>query len=68
MGEGLLTDALQRDLDHSSSLGVHAVEVDALDKTAAAFYRKYGFTTLLDDPLHLYLPITTIEQVLSTAQ
>jgi ribosomal protein S18 acetylase RimI-like enzyme len=50
--------------DLSSGLGVHAVEVDALDEAAAAFYRKYGFTPLLDDPLHLYLPIATIEQVL----
>jgi GNAT superfamily N-acetyltransferase len=64
LGEGLLLDALQRALDLSAGLGVHAVEVDALDESAAAFYRKYGFTPLLDDPLHLYLPLTTVEQVL----
>lgn len=65
LGEGLLLDALQRALDLSAGLGVHAVEVDALDESAAAFYRKYGFTPLLDDPLHLYLPIATVEDVLS---
>ena len=64
LGEGLLLDALQRTLELSSHLGVHAVEVDALDDTAAAFYRKYGFTALLDDTLHLYLPIQTIEELL----
>lgn len=64
LGEGLLLDALQRALDLSTGLGVHAVEVDALDESAAAFYRKYGFTPLLDDPLHLYLPLTTVEHVL----
>jgi GNAT superfamily N-acetyltransferase len=64
LGEGLLLDALQRTLDLSSGLGVHAVEVDALDDAAAAFYRKYGFTPLLDDPLHLYLPISTVEDLL----
>lgn len=64
LGEGLLLDALQRVLDLSSALGVHAVEVDALDDKAAAFYRKFGFTPLLDEPLHLYLAIATIEQVL----
>jgi hypothetical protein len=58
-------DALQRSLDLSAGLGVHAVEVDALDDAAAAFYRKYGFLPLLDDPLHLYLPMTTIEKVLA---
>ncbi|MDB5386691.1 MAG: acetyltransferase [Planctomycetaceae bacterium] len=64
LGEGLLLDALQRTLDLSSSLGIHAVEVDALDDRAAAFYRKYGFTPLLDEPLHLYLPISTVEGLL----
>ncbi|VTS04812.1 GNAT family N-acetyltransferase [Tuwongella immobilis] len=65
LGEGLLLDALQRTLDLSADLGVHAVEVDAIDDTAAAFYRKYGFVPLLDEPLHLYLPLTTVEQVLA---
>ncbi len=65
LGEGLPLDALQRSLDLSAGLGVHAVEVDALDDAAAAFYRSYGFVPLLDDPLHLDLPMTTIEQVLA---
>lgn len=65
LGEALLMDALQRSLDLSGGLGVHAVEVDALDDAAAAFYRKYGFTPLLDDPLHLYLPIATVEDLLA---
>ncbi len=30
LGEGLLLDALQRSLDVSAGLGIHAVEVDAL--------------------------------------
>ena len=62
LGEGLLLDALQRSLDLSASLGIHAIEVDALDDAAATFYRKYGFTPLPDNPLHLYLPLAMIEQ------
>ncbi len=64
LGEALLLDALQRALDLSTGLGVHAVEVDAIDDAAAAFYGKYGFVPLLDEPLSLYLPIATIERVL----
>jgi ribosomal protein S18 acetylase RimI-like enzyme len=64
LGEGLLLDALQHSLDLSAGLGVHAVEVDAIDDEAAGFYRKYGFTPLADNPLHLYLPIATIESLL----
>ena len=64
LGEGLLLDALQRALGVSAGLGVHAVEVDAIDDAAIAFYRKYGFTPLLDDAHHLYLPIATVEVLL----
>ena len=60
LGGALLHDALQRCLDLSQQLGVHAVKVDAIDEAAKAFYIKYGFLPLLDRPLHLYLPISTI--------
>jgi len=63
LGERLLLDALRRSLDLASQLGIHAVEVDALDESAKVFYQKYGFVPLRDNPLHLYLPIATIEQV-----
>jgi GNAT superfamily N-acetyltransferase len=64
LGEGLLLDALQRVLDLSTGLGIHAVEVEALDNVAAAFYVKYGFTPLDDNPLHLFLPVKTLEDIL----
>ncbi|CAN5589698.1 GNAT family N-acetyltransferase [soil metagenome] len=64
LGDGLLLDALQRALDLSAGLGIHSVEVDAFDPAAGAFYQKYGFFPLLDDPLHLYLPIPTVEVLL----
>jgi GNAT superfamily N-acetyltransferase len=64
LGEKLLLDALQRALDLSDNLGAHAVEVDALDDSAIAFYVKYGFSPLLDNPRHLYLPLATIDRAL----
>jgi len=64
LGEGLLLDALQKTLDLSANLGVHAVAVDAIDETAAAFHRKYGFTALRDRPLQLYLPIAVIDKLI----
>lgn len=65
LGEILLLDALQRAFELSLRLGIHAVEVNAIDETAAAFYVKYGFVPLIDDRLHLYLPIATLEGPLS---
>jgi GNAT superfamily N-acetyltransferase len=62
LGGFLLADALKRCLSLADQLGVHAVEVDAIDKPARAFYERHGFVALLDDPLHLYLPMATIEE------
>jgi GNAT superfamily N-acetyltransferase len=61
LGRFLLMDALKRCLDLSAHLGIHAVEVHALDQQARAFYEKFGFVALPDSALHLYLPLATIE-------
>ena len=60
LGEALLVDALRRCLELADALGIHAVEVDAIDQQARAFYEKYGFVPLLDNELHLFLPAATI--------
>lgn len=60
LGEALLLDALARAVDLSTSLGVHAVVVDAIGERAKAFYQRYQFQALLDDGLRLFLPIGTV--------
>ena len=66
LGTALLQDALRRHaLSLAASIGVFAVEVVAVDEQAAAFYSRFGFTSLLDDPQHMYLPIKTIERAIS---
>jgi hypothetical protein len=37
----------------------------AIDDAAVSFYRKHGFTPLLDSPWHLVLPIETVGQLLA---
>jgi hypothetical protein len=44
-------------------MGVYAVDVRATDDKARDFYLKYGFLSLQDLPLHLYLPMKTVEQM-----
>ena len=61
LGELLLMHALWRAEQIGRQAGVYAVEVDALSDAATRFYLKYGFTPLLDDPRHLYLPMKGIE-------
>ena len=61
LGRALLVDALKRSLEMADQLGIHAVEVDAIDVAARSFYEKFGFIPLLDNEFHLYLPMTTIK-------
>lgn len=61
VGKVLLLDALKRCLDLSTQLGIHAIEVDAIDAEAKAFYEKFGCVALHDNELHLYLPLATVE-------
>lgn len=65
LGEALLFDALQRTLRVAGEIGIVAVEVWAKTDRARAFYGKYGFQSLLDNSLHLYLPLQTVRQLLS---
>lgn len=65
LGGVLLVDALARSLRVADELGIVAVDVRAKTEAARAFYLKYGFVSLEDDPLHLYLPLATARQALS---
>ena len=61
LGETLLLHALCNALTVSETLGAFAVDVWAIDDEARAFYEKYGFAPLEDNPSHLYLPTKTVE-------
>lgn len=63
LGEHLLLDALCRVDRADRELGIHAVEVVAIDDAARHFYLKYGFTELRDDPHHLFISMKTIRQL-----
>jgi GNAT superfamily N-acetyltransferase len=60
LGETLLFHALHRALELSEKVGAFAVDLWAIDEEARAFYQKYGFVALADNPLHLYLPMKTV--------
>jgi GNAT superfamily N-acetyltransferase len=60
LGEYLLVDVLRRVASVADQLGIYAVEVWAKNERARSFYLKYGFTPLLDDARHLYLPMRVL--------
>lgn len=63
LDELLLVDAIRRVQHIAEVIGVRAVEVDALDEKARNFYSRFGFLSLQDDPLHLFLPMHEIRQL-----
>lgn len=63
LGETLLMDALEKALAVSRSVAAYAVEVVSIDDSARRFYLKYGFKELIDDQLHLYLPMRIVTKL-----
>lgn len=63
LGETLLVESLRKAAMASTSIGVYAVDLFALHDKAKSFYLKYGFVEMLDEPLHLFLPIETVRTV-----
>jgi GNAT superfamily N-acetyltransferase len=63
LGERLLIDALTRVVKVADRIAIHAVEVVAIDDSARTFYERYGFTPLIDDPRHLYLPLQVLRKL-----
>lgn len=60
-GETLLMGALYRILQHSKEVASAGTIVDAIDATAIAFYKKYGFIELPNVSRWLFLPMRKIE-------
>lgn len=63
LGERLLVGAIRMCVETADRVGAAVIEVDAKDERAQAFYSKYGFKSLPDDALHMYLPMFTARQL-----
>ena len=64
LGRYLLPDAFDRCLRVAREVAFRAIEVEAIDDQAAAFYAKYGFPPFPSDPHHLAIALETVEEVL----
>jgi len=64
IGGGLLRDAILRTLQASDIAGIRALTVHAKDDNARAFYARYGFIESPTDPLHLYVLIKDLRNLL----
>ncbi|NJA06954.1 GNAT family N-acetyltransferase [Methylococcaceae bacterium WWC4] len=58
LGMILLADAVQRVEQASTVMAVYAIVVDALNPSAADFYKQFGFIIFPNQPLKLFLPLS----------
>jgi predicted N-acetyltransferase YhbS len=59
VGAALLAYALRVAVQGADVIASAVIEVDAKDESARAFYSQFGFRNLVDDQLHMYLPMET---------
>jgi GNAT superfamily N-acetyltransferase len=64
-GGQLLRDALERIVAAADVASGRLIVVDAIDDQAAAFYRKFDFRPVKDNPLRLVIKIATVRKALS---
>lgn len=67
LGGQLLLAAGRRCLRAAQEVGGVALLIDAKNEAVAAWYAGYGAIPLLDTPLSLLLPLTTVQQALTAA-
>ena len=64
LGSRLLAEALRLAVTASDAAAARLVVVDAIDESAAVFYRKRGFIDVPENPLRLYRKISDIRRSL----
>lgn len=68
LGSELLLAAGARAVAVATEAGGVALAIDAKDNRAVCWYERFGALRLLDDPLRLVLPLTTIAEALKTTR
>jgi GNAT superfamily N-acetyltransferase len=61
LGTHMMINAIERVIRVSQNLGIIGFFVDAKDNEAKAYYKQFGFIPLPDNPLELFLPLTTLQ-------
>lgn len=64
LGAELLHDAMDRIVTAADTASGRLIVVDAIDETAAAFYRHHDFQPVRDNPHRLVLKLSTVRKVL----
>lgn len=60
IGKMLLADAIKRTIAISNEIAIYAVVVDAINDEAITFCQQYGFKSLGEETLRLFMPLKSI--------
>ena len=66
LGTHMMINAVERVIRVSQNLGIIGFFVDAKDNEAKAYYEQFGFIQLPDNPLELFLPLSTLRNAYDT--
>jgi ribosomal protein S18 acetylase RimI-like enzyme len=58
-----MVEAMQRTLAIAENAGIIGLFVDAKNEAAKTYYERFGFVSLEEIPLELFLPLPTIRQL-----
>jgi ribosomal protein S18 acetylase RimI-like enzyme len=61
-GRHMMVNAIERIILVSKNLGIIGFFVDAKNTKAKGYYEQFGFISLPDNPLELFLPIATLQR------
>ena len=64
LGALVMLHAMDRARSVADNAGIVGFFVDAKDTQAQAYYLRYGFIPLVNDPLRLFLPLATLNRAL----
>lgn len=64
IGEILMIEAMRRTVMVADNAGIIGLFTDAKDDAAKVYYERYGFISLEDTHLEMFLPLQTIVQIL----
>ncbi len=67
LGALMMLHAMDRARSVADNSGIVGFFVDAKDTQAQAYYLRYGFIPLVNDPLRLFLPLATLNRALGKA-
>lgn len=65
LGQLMLIDAMKKAYQASQQIASLALIVEAIDARAVSFYKKFGFINFQSSHQRLYLPMKTIEKIIT---